>query len=750
MQCDLSEVLDYRLIEDLIYTECDRPHDILGAHLLKDGFLVAAFIPYAASVTVCFKNEEYKLSKEEQGFFAVLLDKDKECYEYYFRVQSLYEKEPIIVNDPYRFLPTISEDEVGKHKKGIWYESYEKMGAHYQNLLSLYGTSFAVWAPNAVRVSVVGDFNNWDSSLNQMRRIGDSGIFELFVPNAKIGDFYKYEIKTASGEIFLKADPYANSAELRPDNASIIADMAYEFMDRAWLEKQKNKDLKASPMFVYELHLGSFMSPFDGREFYNYRELAKLVVSYVKDVGYTHVELMPVMEHPFDGSWGYQVTGYYAPTKRYGNPTDFMYFVDYLHQNDIGVIIDWVPAHFPKDDFALARFDGTHLYEHADKRQGEHPHWGTLIYNYGLPQVSNFLISNALFWAEKYHVDGIRFDAVASMLYLDYGKNDGEWVANKYGGNQNLEAIEFLKHLNSIMKQKYSNVALIAEESTAFPKVSGSLNDGGLGFDFKWNMGWMNDVLSYAKTDPIFRGGNHHKMTFGMMYAYSENYILPFSHDEVVHLKGSMFTKMPGNDKQKYAGLKTLYTFMMGHPGKKLLFMGQDLGQKSEWVEDKAVDFSLLNDADNKDLHDYFKKLLSLYKNNSSLYETDYMPEGFLWLDVDSSDKNIFAFCRKNEKETLVFFLNFSGNPYKKYELKVPTGAEYSVVLDTNGNINKTYKAKLFENEIDGEIKDGKEDKSYYIEIDIEPLSAVILKQGMKIMPDSKSVGNKKSNKKKK
>ncbi len=749
MQCDLSEVLDYRIIEDLIYVECDRPHDILGAHLLEEGFLVAAFIPYAASVTVCFKDEEYVLSNEGQGFFATLLDKDKESYEYYFRVQSLYEKDPIIVNDPYRFLPTISESEIDKYAKGIWYESYEKMGAHYQNLLNLDGTSFAVWAPNARRVSVVGDFNNWDPSLNQMRRIGDSGIFELFVPNAKIGDFYKYEVKTASGEVFLKSDPYANSAELRPDNASIIADMAYKFTDKDWVDKQKAKDSKTSPMFVYELHLGSFMKPFDGREFYNYRELAKLVVSYVKEMGYTHVELMPVMEHPFDGSWGYQVTGYYAPTKRYGNPTDFMYFVDYLHQNDIGVIIDWVAAHFPKDAFALARFDGSHLYEHADKRQGEHPHWGTLIYNYGRPQVSNFLISNALFWAEKYHIDGIRFDAVASMLYLDYGKDDGEWIANKYGGNHNLEAIEFLKHLNSIMKQKYSNVALIAEESTAFPKVTGNLNDEGLGFDFKWNMGWMNDVLNYAQTDPIFRGGNHHLMTFGMVYAYSENYILPFSHDEVVHLKGSMFSKMPGDEKQKYAGLKTLYTFMIGHPGKKLLFMGQDLGQKSEWVESQAIDFSLLNNTDNKDLHDYFKKLLNLYKNNSSLYETDYIQEHFLWLDVDSSDKNVFAFCRKNEKEGLIFFLNFSGNVHKKYRLNVPYNAEYSVVLDSNNKLNTTYMAKSFEyeEEIEGDMENNI--AGYYIEIDIEPLSAIVLKKGADIAVKAKNFKNKKLNKKK-
>lgn len=740
---DLSDVLDYGLIEDLTYIECDRPHDILGAHLTNDGFLVAAFLPYAESVTACFAKKEVELSNEGQGFFAILLDKEDEDYEYHFRVQSLYEKDPIIINDPYRFLPTINNDEAQLHIKGIWYDSYKKLGAHYQMFNGCYGTSFAVWAPCAKRVSVVGDFNNWDASLNQMRRLGDSGIFELFVPNAKIGDFYKYEIKCANNEIVLKSDPYANATELRPNTASVIADMAYCFADNDWVEKQKKTDLKKSPMFIYELHLGSFMSPYDGREFYNYRELAKMVTGYVKDMGYTHVELMPIMEHPFDGSWGYQVTGYYAPTKRYGNPVDFMYFVDYLHQNDIGVIIDWVPAHFPKDDFALARYDGSCLYEHEDKRQGEHPHWGTLIYNYGRPQVSNFLISNAIFWADTYHVDGIRFDAVASMLYLDYGKNHGEWVANKYGGNENLEAIEFLKHLNSIMKQRCKHVSLIAEESTAFPKVTGNLNDNGLGFDFKWNMGWMNDVLSYAKTDPIFRGGNHNAMTFGMVYAYSENYILPFSHDEVVHLKGSMLTKMPGDDRQKFAGLKTLYTFMIGHPGKKLLFMGQDFGQRNEWIEDRALDFSTLENEDNKELHEYFKKLLSLYRENSAIYATDFEQNGFMWLDVDSYDKNVFAFCRRDDKQSLVFFYNFSGNPYEKYRLNVPECGKYVLILESNGKFRKSYTAKLYENEADG----------YYIEISIDALSAMVLSYekaaiGKKTAKDKKVTVDKKKKKK--
>lgn len=459
-----------------------------------------------------------------------------------------------------------------------------------------------------MRVSVVGDFNLWDGRRHQMRKLGegDASVFELFIPGLKPGCLYKYEVKTRAGEPMLKCDPYANYAELRPNNASIVWDIGnYQWKDQEWMKKRAASDTKDKPFNIYEVHLGSWIrkafaedengNVIAGSEFYNYRELAVKLADYVKNMGYTHVELMPVMEHPLDASWGYQVTGYYAPTSRYGTPDDFMYFMDYMHENGIGVILDWVPAHFPRDAYGMACFDGTCVYEHADPRQGSHPHWGTLIYNYGRPGVSNFLIANALFWAEKYHADGIRMDAVASMLYLDYGKNDGEWVANMYGGNENLEAVEFLKHLNSVFKGRKDGAVLIAEESTAWPMITGNPKDGGLGFDYKWNMGWMNDFTNYMRCDPYFRKNNYGGLTFSMLYAYSENFVLVFSHDEVVHGKGSMMGKMPGETLEKKAeNLRAAYGFMMSHPGKKLLFMGQDFGQIDEWNENASLEWELL------------------------------------------------------------------------------------------------------------------------------------------------------------
>ena len=745
LQDNLSNVLDYSLIEDLVYSECDRPHDILGAHLLEEGFLIAAFLPDALNVKLCFDTEEeYEMFKEdESGFFAVLLPKEKENYDYYYKVSYNETKEEVRVDDCYRFLPTISEDECNRFNQGIWYDSYKKMGAKKQTVNGVEGVSFAVWAPFAKRVSVVGDFNLWNGCRHQMRRLGSSGIFELFIPKLSDGELYKYEIKTQSNLTYLKADPYANTAQLRPDNASIVADMTYDWFDDVWLKNRKKAKLNQEPVFIYELHLGSFVMPEDDREFYNYRELAKFVADYVKEMGYTHVELMPVMEHPFDGSWGYQVTGYYAPTKRYGSPTDFMYFVDYLHQQGIGVILDWVPAHFPRDSFALSAFDGTCLYEHQDPRQGSHPHWGTLIFNYGRPEVSNFLISNALYWIEQYHVDGIRFDAVASMLYLDYGKNHGEWVANQYGGNENLEAIEFIKHLNSIVKKRNKDVALIAEESTAWPRVTTALDKDGLGFDFKWNMGWMNDVLDYAKTDPIFRQGKHSEMTFGMVYAYSENYILPFSHDEVVHLKGSMVNKMPGEELDKFANLRALYTYMLGHPGKKLLFMGQDFGQRDEWMESKALQFELLEHEVHKNLKKFVKDLIKFYRSHDAFYKYDYEEEGFKWLDWHNDSQNILSFCRFGTKKNdiLVFVSNFSGNEYKKFRLAVPQKGTYTLIINSmatkySGGKNITKKNYVAE-KISVDVFD------YSIEVNLPKFCSLIFEKAAdnkKKTSDSKTV----------
>ena len=555
--------------------------------------LVQCFFPGADKVTVKTTKDgrEYPMSKEDDaGYFAVLLS-GRKIPEYTYLVEQ--EGEQIECYDAYAFPCQITLEEEQKFINGICYDIYEKLGAHPMTVNGVDGVYFAVWAPNAARVSVVGDFNHWDGRVYQMQRLSVSGIYELFIPQIPVGSLYKYELKLKDGLTYLKADPYANQAELRPATASVVADLTqYVWKDQTWMKERKKIQTEDAPMFVYEMHLASWKKPEDGREFYNYRELAPMIVAYVKEMGYTHVELMPVMEHPFDASWGYQVTGYYAPTSRYGSPEDFMYFVDTLHQAGIGVILDWVPAHFPRDTFGLANFDGTCLYEHLDPRQGYHPHWGTLIYNYGRPQVKNFLIANALFWTEKFHADGIRFDAVASMLYLDYGKNDGEWVANIYGGNENLDAVELLKHLNSIFKKKHPDALLIAEESTAWPRVTGSVDtEEGLGFDYKWNMGWMNDFIGYMSNDPYFRGAHHNELTFSMVYAYSERFMLSLSHDEVVHQKGSLLEKMPGTEDKKFANLRAAYAFMLFHPGKKLLFMGQEYGQVHEWAENKALDW---------------------------------------------------------------------------------------------------------------------------------------------------------------
>ena len=503
--------------------------------------------------------------------------------------------------------------------QGTNYEVYKKLGAHPVTYRRRKGVYFAVWAPNARSVSVIGEFNNWDEEADPMKKVGPIGVYEVFVPGAKIGQLYKFFIVGAHGEHLYKADPYANAAEKRPGTASRITDITdYKWKDSTWIKNREKYDEKKEAMAIYEVHPGSWKkhswSEDNEEGFYNYRELAHSLTDYMKEMGYTHVELMGIAEHPFDGSWGYQVTGYYAPTSRYGTPQDFKYMIDYFHQHKIGVILDWVPAHFPKDAHGLVNFDGTAVYEHADPRQGEHPDWGTKIYNYGRPEVKNFLIANALYWVEECHVDGLRVDAVASMLYLDYGKKDGEWVANKYGGNKNLEAIEFFKHLNTVVLGRNHGTVMIAEESTAWPMVTGDAEKDGLGFSLKWNMGWMNDFLEYMKLDPYFRKFNHNKMTFSMTYAYSERYVLVLSHDEVVHLKCSMLEKMPGEMPDKYKNLKAAYSFMTCHPGKKLLFMGQEFGQLREWSEERELDWFLLQEQPHQDLRNYVKDLLTIYK----------------------------------------------------------------------------------------------------------------------------------------
>ena len=575
--------------------------------------------------------------------------------------------------------------------QGTHYDLYNKLGAHPMTVDGEEGVYFAVWAPNAEAVSLVGNFNEWDENATPMERLEPLGIYEIFLPEMKIGDIYKYCVTTKAGYTILKADPYGFQAELRPNNASVIADISdFKWQDSRWMKKREKFDDKKDPMFVYEVHPGSWKKHEQTEEdvdgFYNYREMAHELAKYVKDMGYTHVELMGIAEHPFDGSWGYQVTNYFAPTSRHGSPEDFQYFINYLHQQNIGVILDWVPAHFPRDAFGLAEFDGTCLYEYADPRKGEHPDWGTKVFDYGKTEVRNFLICNALFWLEKYHVDGLRVDAVASMLYLDYGREDGQWVPNIYGGNENLEAIEFFKHLNTIVKKRNPGIVMIAEESTAWPKVTDKAEYGGLDFSLKWNMGWMHDFLEYMKLDPYFRKYNHTKMNFAMVYAYSENYMLVLSHDEVVHLKCSMIEKMPGSYEEKFKNLMAGYAFMTGHPGKKLLFMGQDFGQHREWSEERELDWFLLEKEPNHQLQLFVKELLHLYKSNKCLYEYDCWPEGFEWINADDGDRSIFSFVRHSAsgKNNMLFVINFTPVERPDYRVGTTCRRKHTLVLNSD------------------------------------------------------------------
>ena len=730
MDKKLYDLMDWAGVEAIVYSEEDHPENYLGPHQTEDGITIQAFFPDAkeAKVKVNGVKKMYPMDLEDEaGYFAVLIP-GKKIPEYSILVT--YENGTVEEHkDPYSFAPQITEKEAKKFNAGICYDIYKKLGAHPMNINGTDGVYFAVWAPNAMRVSVVGDFNLWDGRKLPMRRFGESGIFELFVPGLACGSIYKYEIKAKGGLTYLKADPYANAAELRPNTASIVTDLSdFTWSDDSWMEERKKTSTKDKPMFIYELHLGSFKKPEDDRIFYNYRELAPMIADYVKEMGYTHIELLPIMEHPFDGSWGYQVTGYYAPTSRYGTPQDFMYFMNYMHEQGIGVILDWVPAHFPRDTFGLSSFDGTCLYEHYDPRQGSHPHWGTLIYNYGRPEVSNFLIANALFWKNVYHADGIRMDAVASMLYLDYGKNDGEWVANIYGGHENLEAVEFFKHLNSIFKKDKDGAILVAEESTAWPKITASVQDDGLGFDYKWNMGWMNDFLGYMQLDPFFRSYHHGELTFSMIYAYSEDFILTFSHDEVVHGKGSMIGKMPGKRKSKFANLRATYGYMMTHPGKKLLFMGQDIAQFDEWSEEKGIQWNLLEYDEHKQMQTYMKALIRLYREQPALFQKDYDPSGFEWINCMAADENLLTFMRIGEKpeDDLLIIVNFSPLVYEKHKVGVPYNGKFKEIFNSDskefggdGNTNPRAKSSK---------KVSCDDRENSIEILVPPMGISVFK----------------------
>lgn len=703
MDKKLYKLMNWPLIEEIVYSESEDPHRILGTQKAGTQTLVQAFFPGAQEVYLHWMQQEKdKLTgktetiaydkkmeeADEEGFFAAIVPA-KKVESYYYKVIFENEKgEPSekIVIDPYQFDPILTKEDTDKFKNGIHYTIYEKLGAHPMRVSGVDGVLFAVWAPNCMRVSVVGDFNRWDGRAHQMRRLWDSGIFEIFIPGVPLGANYKFELKLKSGLTFLKADPYCNAAQLRPETASVVTDITtFRWEDEKFLAGREKFQMGEVPMSVYELYLGSMLEREDKELYPNYREIAPKVIEHVKKLGYTHVELMPVMEHPLDNSWGYQVIGYYAPTARYGSPEDFMFFVNELHKAGIGVILDWVPAHFPRDSYGLSNFDGTCLYEHQDPRRGAHPHWGTLIFNYGRPEVSNYLIANALFWVEKYHADGIRMDAVASMLYLDYGKKDGEWLPNIYGGKENLEAIEMIKHFNSVLKQRDPGVLSIAEESTAFPLVTGDLDQDGLGFDLKWNMGFMNDYLDYIKYDPYFRAHHHGELTFSMVYAYTEHFMLVFSHDEVVHGKASLLGKMPGMREQKFANLRLTYAFMMAHPGKKLLFMGQDIAEFDEWNENRGVQWKLLDYPGHRGICKLMKELNDLYRNHKALYELDDEPEGFEWINNISANDCYLTFVRKGRdiEDTLLIVANFSGVE-KEITTGVPLPGKYKEILNTD------------------------------------------------------------------
>lgn len=723
----LYKMMNWPVIEEIIYSESQDPHATLGPHIQGNGTLIQAFFPGAQNVTLQLTGDMSEKEMEladDDGFFAVWLPA-KNVGEYRYIVS--YENGSVeTMQDAYRHECLITAEDEEKFARGVHYTVYEKLGAHPMNLDGEDGVYFAVWAPNALRVSTVGDFNHWDGRIHQMRKL-PSGIFEIFIPGVKAGDNYKYEIKLKTGLTYLKADPYGNAAQLRPETASVVVDLrSFKWEDKEFIKKRKTFQKENAPISVYELYLGSFLAPKDGEEYANYREIADKLIPYVKEMGYTHVELMPVMEHPLDASWGYQVIGYYAPTARYGTPEDFMYFVNELHKAGIGVILDWVPAHFPRDIYGLSSFDGTCLYENPDEQRRSHPHWGTLVFDYGRPEVSNYLIANALFWVEKFHADGIRMDAVASMLYLDYGRNPGEWTANIYGGNENLEAVELIKHLNSMMGKRNPGVLRIAEESTAWPMVTGSLEDGGLGFDLKWNMGWMNDYLDYIKYDPYFRSHHHSELTFSMIYAYSEKFMLVFSHDEAVHGKSSMLGKMPGERKQKFANLRLTYAYMFTHPGRKLLFMGQDIGEFSEWNEMRQTEWDLLKYPDHKGMAALVKRLNELYTTKPALYEWDDKPEGFVWINSINSAENLLTFMRRTRKKEslLVVAANFSGVE-KLVKIGVPYEGSYKEILNTdaeefggNGMVNKRAKRA---------VKKEWDDKPYSVSITMAPLSVSIL-----------------------
>ena len=731
----LQRWINWIQYDELIAGKNNNPKKLLGLHDYYKGQVVTAYKPHAVCVKVMSSTGKNVMEMEpvgEDGFFGLYLP--KKVYKNYVFETTYEDGSTVTLADPYAFEPQISDMDIYLFAEGKHYEIYEKLGAHPMKLNGVEGTYFAVWAPNARRVSVVGDFNMWDGALHPMNMMGPSGIHELFIPGVKEGAVYKFQILTRFDELIYKADPYGNCCQFRPDNASVVVNLdKHKWKDTSWIEKRqhtKRTDSLRMPMAIYEMHLGSWKKAIEDSDngFYNYRDLAPMIADYIKEMGYTHIELMGIAEYPFDGSWGYQVTNYYAPTRRYGLPEDFMYFVDYMHKNGIYVILDWVPAHFPKDAHGLGRFDGMPLYEHPDPRRGEHPDWGTYIFDYSRNEVQNFLVANALFWLEKFHIDGLRVDAVASMLYLDYGKQDGEWLPNKNGGKENLDAIAFMQHLNRMVEERVPGALMIAEESTSWAGVTAPVSMDGLGYLYKWNMGWMNDFLEYMKLDPYFRSFNHNRLTFSLMYTYSENFILVISHDEVVHLKCSMLLKMPGTMPEKFANLKTAYGFMYAHPGKKLLFMGQEFGQEREWSEARSLDWYILDQPGHQGLQKFVKKLNALYKKYDAFYYNDCDQMGFEWINCNDNEHSQISFIRRGStaRDQLLFICNFTPVERENFWVGVPCLGSYTEILNSDaeefegeGRVNKK-PLQAIPGSCDG--------KEQYISFTLPPLSVVVFK----------------------
>ncbi len=681
----------------IIYTEHHDPFSVLGAHVIKrEGKRVVVVRTFQPDAHEMFVVEGVKTTLEHRmekimkdGFFEVVLYDHSEVFPYKLKKVTQDGKAEIF-HDSYSFLPTLTDFDLYLFNAGDHHRIHDKLGAHTMEVNGVHGVQFAVWAPNARSVSVIGNFNNWDRRRHAMRVLGASGVWEIFVPELAEGEIYKFQVKTKLGYILDKTDPYATEMELRPRTASKINFLQqFEWNDNDWLKRRAESDHLGEPISIYEIHLGSWARiPEENNRWLTYRELAKRIVPYVQEHGFTHIELLPVMEHPFDASWGYQVTGYFAPTSRYGTPQDFMYFVDYCHQNGIGVILDWVPAHFPKDQYALGEYDGTHLYEHADPRKGEHQDWGTYIFNYGRKEVRNFLISNALFWLEKYHIDGLRIDAVASILYLDYSRKEGQWIPNEYGGRENLEAIAFLKDTTRLIQQYYSGVLIIAEESTAWPGVTTDRIYGGLGFSLKWNMGWMHDMLVYFSKDPIYRTYHHNSLTFSLLYAFSEKFLLPLSHDEVVHGKASLLHKMPGDDWQKFANLRLFFGLMYGFPGKKLMFMGCEFGQRDEWNHEQSLDWHLTQYPPHAGIQKWIIDLNRVYRKESALHQVDFHYSGFEWIDFHDKASSAIMFLRKSNdgKEKIIVVCNFTPVLRYNYRVGVPEEGRYQEILNSDSS----------------------------------------------------------------